>query len=1684
VISIALLIIGSSERVARAACNTIPGPSNAFRSQAGTVDRPFAGPGDFVTIGLDPVCDGSRAFAADPSGNVVTVVFTPPGGGARNVVVLATSCDGIGTCAGAGSTKCLVGDPLSIQVIDGSHLRFRFPDTHALVGLPDADLTLTGPATIAVTTGAAACGLVKAPCAAQTDVVACIDDLQDVDGACGARPDDTFAHFVALPPANDFQTICTDPVPPCAGTEDDVRFTVDATGNLLVPMDWRGVLVQRDAVPVARLLRATTSVEAFEGRGIPIHVPDSSILGSYSREGTRLPPIFDPQSDASNPAVTAFFGTADAPQTVLRIARHAATYQECAGGPNGGLPCFADGDCPGGSCAAPRCHGGAGTGQTCATDADCPGGECGPGLFDFSTRLVGRIGPVDLRLNACLGGSRALATCMNDADCPGGQCGSLEAQARDPVPLDGLVQTPTLNVLVMEEAIQNADLNGDGDQTDHVVKLMTRTTGELLPTMPDPQAGRALTRVAVPPFSFPALAVEGDVVAFLEPESAQSFQDRNGDGDVFDTMLRVFRTEGQAATDVTGTNQWAVDAAPLVNARSLAVSNGRVFFRAAENDRAKRRLVRPNVATNGTPGNAGFDYLAISPDGRYATFASGATNLVPPGESDTNTCLLLGAIPPAIPCPDIFVHDFKTGTTERVSVGSGSTGAQADQQSTFSAISADGNVIAFTSMATNLAGPVTFPYTNVFVRDRRAGTTELISIGQGGVAGDYLSGHWGISLSADGNRVAYGSLARNLVPGGTTHFGVFVRDRSTQVTQLVNVKLDGTEGDSDAVLGSISANGRFVVFSTDAAGLVPDDTNGTSDVFVRDLDAGRTERVSVDSAGQQSAGVSVAAGFIRNQLISEDGRFVAFASTGALVPGKTSGAWDVFVRDRLLGTTERVDLSTGGEQPNSGAYGQSISADGRLVFFLSASTNLAPNEAPMPATPPLLSNLFVHDRKTGITDRALQVPDWSLQNRFSSSLDGRTLAFIGPVSQLFAGDGFVQEPDPTDVASDLNGDGDRTDTVLQVLDPNTGALLGPSCPADEVAVADGVAAFLRPEEPTGTPACPGGSLNPPDTDTNDRVVQLWSNGTVQNLGRAATSVAISNAWVAALVSESGNGADYNGDNDRLDTVVQVHPVGPGGWGNTGQAADQVAVSGDIVAFTTPEAAQGSPPADLNGDGDALDRMLQCYNAHSNTLTPVGQAEEFVLGETGLVAFRTRECAQGGANFNGCATGGTDLNTDGDAGDGVLRVYDAVDAALSNSGLAVTPCRLEACDPLVPYRVLNDTVRFLTFECDQHGNNFNGCPGGGTDLDGDGDAADLVLMVLNVRQAAHDGTTANAIHALASTPVGVCTTSGTACATNADCTPGACFLPPGGCVRDLGTSCDPALAQACPLGQFCQPVLGMPGMGTCAVVAGPCRGHDDGQPQCEDGAVCSAGEQAINRLVSPLRKEQGGGAVFTGSGRCVENFHTPCATSSDCLRREYCDGGTCRRDHGTCRKDANCPLGSTCVNDLLIQTAADQDGDEIPDVIDNCPTVPNVLQQIGDCATSCSPVLDPKANVVVRGSTGAFSTKLELNLSSYTGEAIAVKLTDGDPAIIAHSEPTVPAPKGAHPRVWSSTIRGNGLDRIVLRNLAPSQPGRFRLQLKAKRWFTAADANQPAASTVLTVTIGNRCFTHVVTRKRD
>ena len=159
------------------------------------------------------------------------------------------------------------------------------------------------------------------------------------------------------------------------------------------------------------------------------------------------------------------------------------------------------------------------------------------------------------------------------------------------------------------------------------------------------------------------------------------------------------------------------------------------------------------------------------------------------------------------------------------------------------------------------------------------------------------------SISADGRFVAFTSSASNLVPGDTNNNrDVFVRDLSTNTTTRVSVGSAGNQANEDSSSSSISADGRFVGFWSNASNIVPGDTNDSSDIFVRDLSTNTTTRVSVDSAGNQGTGGS------SDASISADGRFVAFLSNASnLVPGDTNASRDIFVRDLSTNTTTRSE---------------------------------------------------------------------------------------------------------------------------------------------------------------------------------------------------------------------------------------------------------------------------------------------------------------------------------------------------------------------------------------------------------------------------------------------------------------------------------------------------------------------------------------------------------------------------------------------------------------------------------------------------------------------------------------------------------------------------------------------------------------------------------------------------------
>ena len=174
----------------------------------------------------------------------------------------------------------------------------------------------------------------------------------------------------------------------------------------------------------------------------------------------------------------------------------------------------------------------------------------------------------------------------------------------------------------------------------------------------------------------------------------------------------------------------------------------------------------------------------------------------------------------------------------------------------------------------------------------------------------------------------------------------------------VSVDSAGNLGKSDSNSPSISADGRFVAFNSFASNLVPEDTNGKTDIFVRDLSTNTTTLVSLDSAGNQGNG------FSNSPSISADGRFVAFESTASnLVPGDTNNVGDIFVRDLLTNTTTRVSVDSAGNQGNKASYPPSISANGRFVAFYSDASNLVPGDTNSN------TDIFVRDLLTNTTTR-------------------------------------------------------------------------------------------------------------------------------------------------------------------------------------------------------------------------------------------------------------------------------------------------------------------------------------------------------------------------------------------------------------------------------------------------------------------------------------------------------------------------------------------------------------------------------------------------------------------------------------------------------------------------------------------------------------------------------------------
>jgi Tol biopolymer transport system component len=400
----------------------------------------------------------------------------------------------------------------------------------------------------------------------------------------------------------------------------------------------------------------------------------------------------------------------------------------------------------------------------------------------------------------------------------------------------------------------------------------------------------------------PALSADGRFVAF--ESSATNFNPADADNkdDVYERDLQTGTTTlVSRATGAAGAkgNFDSLNASVSADGRFVAFDSTATNLDPADGDVNQDVFVRDlqtNTTTlvsrtgvDGPVGNAPSSNAAISADGRFVTFESAATNLTPDGTADVQ----------------VFVRDLQTNTTTLVSRATDAGGALADGLSSNPAISADGRFVAFSSRATNLdpAEAAVPELGNVFVRDLQTNTTTLVSRATGAAGADGNRDSGQAAISSDGRFVAFVSFASNLTPDAAGGNGeIFVRDRQQNTTALVSraTGAAGAEGDSDSTQPTISSDGRFVAFMTNASNLDPADGTTAGNIIERDRQANATTLIS-RAAGTAGAKASF---FSTSPAISADGQFVAFASAALnLVPGGSNGFAQVFRRD-VLGPAE------------------------------------------------------------------------------------------------------------------------------------------------------------------------------------------------------------------------------------------------------------------------------------------------------------------------------------------------------------------------------------------------------------------------------------------------------------------------------------------------------------------------------------------------------------------------------------------------------------------------------------------------------------------------------------------------------------------------------------------------------------------------------------------------------------
>lgn len=318
-------------------------------------------------------------------------------------------------------------------------------------------------------------------------------------------------------------------------------------------------------------------------------------------------------------------------------------------------------------------------------------------------------------------------------------------------------------------------------------------------------------------------------------------------------------------------------------------------------------ISRISQTAGGTGGNSDSLKPLISGNGEVVIFHSPADNLVPNDENAQQ---------------DVFVFDSDSNLLELGSVSS--SGVQTAAWPSYVAdLHDDGRVIYFNTNARNIGSGVTRYQFNLFRHDRESGKTS------------HSHSSVNASVSANGEWIVFETAERLVLPDDNRARDIVLYESATGSVRRLSRTPVSPDSDGDSFNPDISSDGRFVSFESDATNLVPADNNGVRDIFVQDIETGIPERVSLAWNGEEANGNSYASS------ISHDGRFVAFSSDATnLVQYDFNGARDVFLYDRTLDFIRRVSVSTGGAQGNRASDEPHISGDGRCVVFVSSSGNL------------------------------------------------------------------------------------------------------------------------------------------------------------------------------------------------------------------------------------------------------------------------------------------------------------------------------------------------------------------------------------------------------------------------------------------------------------------------------------------------------------------------------------------------------------------------------------------------------------------------------------------------------------------------------------------------------------------------------------------------------------------------